>query len=240
MANTITFGNLSDRALSVADAVDAAIIDTTDMKNWINEALIELYQLLVDSYEDYFTALQNLTLVASTAEYVLATDPYRIIAVYFVETSGQRYQLPTVSQTDLHKLPLNANNRDLRWSLFGSATNKVQLKFYPTPTTGGTVEFIYVPEVTLFDGTVGIAITSAFPLGSEEYIINDAAAKIYEKQEMDPSPFLSRKGQAWQRIGNYMDKRRPRQPNGHRPRSNFSPEYRARGRSFDNNMPPEF
>jgi hypothetical protein len=245
MANTTTYGNIYDRALSIADSVEQGpagtdFITSADMLAWINEGLTELYELLTDSDEDYFTATQDLTLVASTAEYNLTTDPYRIIAAFYVETNGQRYPLPTVNLTDLHKLPLSANNRDLRWSLFGSSSNKVQIKFFPTPGSAGTVEFIYVPEVTLFDGTVGTAITSVFPRASEEYIIMDTAAKILEKQELDPSSFLARKGQALQRIAGSISGRRPKQPNGHRPRGNFHLDRRRRGLSHDNNMPPEF
>lgn len=239
MANTTTYGNISDRSLSIADAVEAgpagsAFVTSADMLAWINQSLTELYEELVDADQDLFTATQDLTLVASTAAYSLTTDPYRIISLYYRDTSGQRYELYTVPLTDLHKLPLSVDNRSLRWSMFGA-----DVKFYPTPSASGTVEVTYIPEVTLFSGTVGTAITGTFPRGSEEYIIQDVASKILEKQEQDSSTTVMRKQQALQRIVRNVKKRRPVQPNGTYANGNFSANKRSRA-SLDNNTPPRW
>ena len=239
MANTTTYGNISDRSLSIADAVDSGpagsdFITSADMLAWINQSLTELYEELVDADQDLFTATQDLTLVASTAAYSLTTDPYRIISLHYRDTSGQRYELYTVSLTDLHKLPLSVDNRSLRWSMFGA-----DVKFFPTPSAGGTAEVTYIPEATLFDGTVGTAITGTFPRGSEEYIIQDVAGKILEKQEQDSSTTVMRKQQALQRIVRNAKKRRPLQPNGRPANGNFS-SGRRHSATLDNNIPPRF
>jgi hypothetical protein len=73
------------------------------------------------------------------------------------------------------------------------------IEWLPTPQAARAFLIYYVPaaQFVLSGGEYGIRAGGP---GWEEFIVADVAAKLLEREEGDPSPWLRRKGEALDRI----------------------------------------
>tara|TARA_R110001599_G_scaffold127396_5_gene300784 strand:- start:59 stop:694 length:636 start_codon:yes stop_codon:yes gene_type:complete len=137
--------------------------------DYINSAASEMYDILVNAYEDYFLDTHPITLVPGTEDYALPSDFYKAKRVYY--TTGSR-------RFSIH--PFNLEEVD-------GARNSA--------LSAGTAELWYVPEMSLM--TAGSdTISSIIPpmiKGWPDYIALSAAIRLLIREESDPSALMAEK-----------------------------------------------
>ena len=203
MANptAVTLQYLITTSRQRADMVNSQFVTDAELTSYINASYAELYDLLVQKYgDDYFVA--NVYPFATDGindSYNLPDDFYKLLGVD-LNLSGTSDSFVT-----LQKFMFKDRNRYAvpNFQSFYGVTNLryrvrgTKLWFTPMPAGGQTIRMWYVPKITYLvlpaDVMDGVS-------GWEEYIVVDAAIKMLEKEESDPSVFLLQKQALIQRI----------------------------------------
>lgn len=189
-----------------ADRVNSDFVSMPEWNTYINQAMFELYDLLVTTYEDYFIATPiSFTLNGSSILYPLPngsnTFTNAITGATFTPESlyklvGVDIQANTVNNdyltlrkfnfADRNKFTWQTTNAqiygvtDIQYRVLGS-----NIEFIPTPATGQTIRLWYVPRLTqLLRDT---DTTSTGISGWIEYVIVRAAKYALDKEESDTS-----------------------------------------------------
>lgn len=203
MANptAVTLQYLITTSRQRADMVNSQFVTDAELTGYINASYAELYDLLVQKYgDDYFVANVYSFLTDGTSDsYNLPDDFYKLLGVdlnlsntpdsfitlqKFMFKDRNRYAVPNFQSF--------YGVTNLRYRVRGT-----KLWFTPIPAGGQTIRMWYVPKITYLvlptDVMDGVS-------GWEEYIVIDAAIKMLEKEESDPSVFLLQKQAMIQRI----------------------------------------
>lgn len=184
------------RSKQRADRVNSNFVTLSEWNFFINEAAKELYDILIDVYEDYYVA-SRLTFLTDgiSQQYALpngtnysgAPALYKLYGVdlgldnsnnawvtikKFNFISRNRYVFPQVTSTFLGVF-------NLRYRLVGD-----NIMFIPTPSAGQTVGLWYFPRLNtlLFDTDILDGVS-----GWEQYVIVRAAKYALDKEESDTS-----------------------------------------------------
>lgn len=176
-----------------ADIEESNFITDEEIIGYLNRSYQKLYDILVKTYEDYYIEDTTITLEADTSSYPLPDNFYKCLGVDLHVSSSQKVTLK----------PFNFGERNKFQSGYISPCEfyqyKVQggnIKFIPTPTSGGTVTLWYVP--------VAETLTSASTIdsvnGYDEFVIVDAAIKCLQKEESDTTALQLEKQEAISRI----------------------------------------
>lgn len=211
MPSAVTLGDLKTRVLDLADATNSGFIVDGRLGEYINAELSELYDLLVNSFEDYFVTIdQSITLAAGTESYNLPTDFYKALKVFLL-SGGQRYRLARFNLEELdYQSPLvdspAVSNSDLRYRIMGG-----KIYFHPKPGASGSIDLFYVPEFTNLASDV-TTISFSVPVGWEDFVVYGAAARCMIKEESDPGAYLALKGACRDRIINAAQNRDAGEP----------------------------
>mgnify|MGYP003751714377 CR=1 FL=1 len=184
-----------------SDMQNSGFITIPEWNSYINQSYFELYDLLVDQYEDYFVQTPySFTTDGTTQQYPLPNDFYKLIGVdcglpaqsngYFTVKkfdfiSRNRYVYPNLSSSLLGVF-------NFQYRLVGNT-----IMFIPTPSSGQTVRIWYVPKLTQLlqetDILTGVS-------GWSEYVIVDAAIKALRKEESDVTLLMNQKMALLKRI----------------------------------------
>ena len=177
----VTLTTLRTRVRERADMVGSSFVaDTaTGLDAWINEANQKLHGMLVDALgEEYISSLSTTTTVAAQSDYTLPTGFYKLYGVdlsyHGVMRALSRYERAernAFREINAEALP--------RYSLVGG-----NLRLYPAPTGGLTLNILYAPEATTL--TAG-GDSVNYPNGWERFIVIDAAIQALLKEESDVS-----------------------------------------------------
>ncbi len=194
------------RAQQRADRVNSQFVTTSEWNFFINQAMFELYDLLITTYEDYFVAPEITFNVNGTDMYYplpngtlsfnLASDGSSTVAAPFYKLLGLDFALNTASNAfvTLNKYNLIDRNRfiypntsstiygvfNLQYRLMGN-----QIRFIPTPQANQTIKILYAPRLAqlLQDAdlsTIGYS-------GWLQYVIVRAAKYALDKEESETS-----------------------------------------------------
>lgn len=173
MAELVTVQSIITRALRRADLENSLFIGVDEQLDMANEAYASLYNLLVDSYENYFSTEVTIALSIGVDTYSLPADFYKAIAFDF-DINGRRQTL--FPYTELER---NA-------TLFDAAS-----------IPSGTVYLRYIPRPTLFtDVTQTIDGIS----GWEALLVTDMAIMMLDKEEADTDRLQKRWQRDYERI----------------------------------------
>jgi len=181
-ASDMSLGALRLAAQQRADRVNSNFVGTAEWNSYINQSYFELYDLLVDAYEDYFMTSTQFTTNGTDNYFTLPTDFYKLLGVDLgLQSSNGRVTLKKYDfiERNRYVFPnLNANFLgvfNLRYRLMGN-----RLTFIPTPSAAQNVTVWYIPKlsVLLQDTDVANGIS-----GWTEYVIVDAAIKALQKEE---------------------------------------------------------
>lgn len=175
MANLTTLGDLKTRACDLADMAkpDTGSDEDQRLTDYANAALSDLWDLLVNSYDDYIQTSTNIAIVAGMENYALPHDFYKLIRVFFT-SSGHRYQV--------HRLNLDD---------FGGLRT--------SPIQSGEVEMWYIPQsprFTLDNELIHIAI----PVGWDDFLALSMAVRLVIKEDSDSRALTQEREAARQRI----------------------------------------
>lgn len=201
----LSLGELRTRAQQRADRLNSQFVTTPEWNFFINQAMFELYDLLVTTYEDYFTTAPATFVVnGSTFLYPLpdgvstfqdqAGSDY--VAPPFLKLVGVDLALNTSANgyVTVNKFNFADRNKfvypnsastiygvfNLQYRLVGN-----KLEFIPTPSAGQRIRLWYIPRLNelLSDSdltTIGFS-------GWLQYVIVRAAKYALDKEESDTS-----------------------------------------------------
>jgi len=170
----------------------AGSMDTT-LTYWINCAVAELHDLLVQSFEDYF--VKKTTIALSGAEtYVLPENLLRVLKVLRSD-GGTVTEVRRATFSDFTSL-MSEGSSAVYTPMYRISGSEIYI--LPSDTTGSIILF-YVPQavnLALPDDELHYNV----PDGWAEFVVADVVARALEKEESDPSPALRRKEMARSRI----------------------------------------
>lgn len=192
----ITAQNLMDRARQRVDAVGSTFFtDSSELLPWCSESYKELYDLMVDAYEDYFLTAATVTATASTATTALPTG-FNKLRRMDVAFDGIRVPLKRIELAD-QVLDNTAQTWDrgvdIRYNIEGT-----NIRWNPIPSATTTVNIFYIPLADILTATSTAIATVAEQWA--EYIVVDLAIKMRTKEESDAAPLLQQKLMLKQRI----------------------------------------
>lgn len=160
MPNAVTASDMWDRGLDLADMTGTDFPDTTFRLPYLNEGLSELYELLVQSHEDYMTKESSaISIVSGTESYALPTDFHKLAQV-FLTRNNRRYLMDPFELTDMDG-------------------------YRTSPVSDGTAVLFYIPELTLFTSTSDTVadVLPGCPVGWERLIVLHVAMQLALREE---------------------------------------------------------
>jgi len=118
---TFTEATLRSRARRMADMENSTFVSDTELRDYINSAYAELYDLVIEKYEDYYIESTSDLNLASTDTHSLPGDFYKALGVD-LSVGGSTYSLRNYSfqERNRHKAVLYSaqeQQRDLIWQL---------------------------------------------------------------------------------------------------------------------------
>lgn len=204
----LSLGELRLRAQERADRVASQFVTLPEWNFFINQSMYELYDLLMDVYEDYFEA-PEITFAANGNDYLYPlpdgvltfTDTNNnlnttIVAPPFYRLLGVDLALNNASNAyvTINKYNLIDRNRfvypntastiygvfNLQYRILGN-----NIRFIPTPSGGQQIRLLYAPRLpTLLADT---DLTTIGYSGWLQYVIIRAAKYALDKEESDTS-----------------------------------------------------
>lgn len=196
----ISLASLRLAAQQRADRVNSEFVTKQEWNSYINQSAFELYDLIVNTYEDWYFATPYSFQTDGSASYDLPPLMYRLMGVDlgiaennnawvtvpkydFVERN--RYVYPNVTSTYYGMF-------NLRYRAMGN-----KLNFIPTPSSGQYIRVWYVPRMVEM-----VADTDVLDMvsGWQEYIVVDATIKALQKEESDVSALMVQKQALIKRI----------------------------------------
>lgn len=191
-----TRAELRTRARERADMENTTFISDAELNDYLQQSWFELYDLLVASYEDYFTTSSNST-VTSGSTIALPSDFYKLRGIDY-QLDGSTWV--SIRSYNFAERNLRARNFDRlvagrRNIVYRMLAGSVQL--LPENDALGTYKLWYIPRCATF-ASDSTAVTNV--LDFDEYIVVDAAIKMLVKEESDPSALMMAKEALIKRI----------------------------------------
>ena len=166
MSETVAVQTIYDRALDYADMTGSSYPVQARVLNYMDYAVNDLYDLLVDMYQDYNRATSSVTLVSGTESYSLPSDFYKALGVYFQTGSNKMYSLRQYERKEVDG-------------------------YTRGPLSSGTVVIEYVPRLESSDLPTGAGIggnvTIYSPLAWVDYVAMMTAKRLLMREESDTS-----------------------------------------------------
>lgn len=202
----VSLSTLRTEAKQRADMIDSDFVTDSEWNSYINKGWSELYDILIASYEDYFTeGPVEFTLTSGQFEYTLTDDFYKLRGLDF-KVGGQN------EWTALEPFMFNERNEQsfgLRRRVLGQANVryrivKDKIRLVPEDEAPGDYRIWYFPEAnTLSDDSDEIEVIA----GWEEYVVLYAAILALDKEESDSSKLDKKLSKLKTRIENMAPNR---------------------------------
>lgn len=200
-----TLSSLRTRVRERADMKNSNFVEDSELNQYINSSYQELYDILVTSFEDYYTLPPvSFSIASGSNYYTLPTDFYKLRGVDAKLDSDNYYTMQPFDFANRNKfnqslLVLNSANYYKQYRIVGG-----RLYITPEDNASGDYRIWYVPRATTLtsDSSTLDGIN-----GWEEYIVVDAARKCLDKEESDTSALAQEKEMLRQRIINASAKR---------------------------------
>jgi len=195
--------DLRARVRRMADMENSTFVTDVELRDYLNMAMAELHDILVEKYEDYY--IKSVTLdLSSGDELNLPDDFYKVLGVDLA-SGGMTYTLRNYSFNER-----NMYKSDPVYGLNPMAATRyhvqgTKIKFVPE-NASGTPTLYYVPTPVQFKETGPDQVESIIP-GYEEYIVIAAAIQCLMKEESDVRVHMARKAEVKARIESAAGKR---------------------------------
>jgi len=178
-----TLADIRNRARRRSDMVDSQFISDTELLDFINASYAELYDLLIQTYEDYFVTSTTFTLTNTDSGIkALPADFYKLKGVDYSLGGNYTTLYPFDWNTrNLRQRAVNklyAGDYDLSYKLLGS-----NIRFEPSDNASGDYQLWYIPAYTALASDTDAIDTVITRNNWEEYIVIDAAIKMLAKEE---------------------------------------------------------
>jgi hypothetical protein len=232
-SSELSLGELRLRAQQRADRVNSQFVTLTEWNYFINQAMLELYDLLITVYEDYFAA-PEISFASNGTDYLYPLPDGKItftntdnqantpiVAAPFYKLLGMDLGINTAANAfvTMNKYNLIDRNKfiypnsastiygvfNLQYRIMGN-----RIRFIPTPSAGQLIRLLYAPRLPqlLKDNdltTIGFS-------GWLQYVIVRAAKYALDKEESDTSKLDAELIFLKQRIEETADNRDAGQP----------------------------
>jgi hypothetical protein len=174
----IAVSDLRPRAQARADKENDSHVSTAQWLAFINEAYLELWDLVVAAYGDHAITSADFTVAAGASTYTLPADFYKL--------RGLDLDPGTTNVTEVRRFAWgNRNQLDtLSYRIVGGL-----LRLEPAASAPGNYRIWYVPGAT--DLTGDASTISAYVEKWSEYIVVSAALKAKDKEESDVSVLMA-------------------------------------------------
>lgn len=185
MARSRTLGDMRSDVRLRADLVGNQFVTDSELNEYLNQSIAELYDRLVGSRGQEYYATEQVITTTGVEGYALPADHYETLYVE-LDDGGTRFRLGSYSFHQRAALIGSSASNPGRPAAFRIIAGNLTL--LPAPTAGYTIRHWYVPacqrlasDAATFDGIDGW----------EEYAIWRAVAYVQQKEQLDPSFALS-------------------------------------------------
>lgn len=203
----VSLATLRTRSRQRADMENSRFISESELTTYINASYFELYDLLVATYEDYYTIPYAFTVASDSAP--LPTDFYKLRGVDKQIDDNDTWQ--TITKFNFQQR--NINDQLVR-KLFPQPVVQYRitgntLYFIPLQNAAGPYRLWYIPMATpmVADSDVIQGVN-----GWEEYVVIDAAIKMLGKEESSTTDLVREKNAMRKRIQDMAPDRDTGQP----------------------------
>lgn len=195
---SITLGKVKQRGIARADLQGGKFISDDELTEYANAALAELFDVLVQSFEDHIDPkVYEVTTAAGTESYSLPSDLYKIRKVRIMNAAGYpRAWLTKGSIDDIGRDPASQglSNATMRYFPLGTS-----IYLSPIPAGGDVLEVWYIPRYEYLSDD-SAAIHYAVPVGWTEYVVLGIAMRCRAKEQTDASDLVRDIAQQLERI----------------------------------------
>lgn len=201
LTGEMTLGEMRERAQMRADMQNSQFISTVEWNYYLNQSALELYDLLITCYEDYYVADRLLITTDGSEAYDLPNGQNYNGADALYKLYGVDLGLDSSMNAfvTLKKFDFISRNRyvypQLTTNLLGLYTLQYRLvggkiRFIPIPSGAQMIGLWYFPRLqTLLQDTDVLDGIS----GWNEYVIVDAARKARQKEESSTEELMNEK-----------------------------------------------
>lgn len=184
----VTVAQLKTRALERADLVGSSFIGTGELDRYFQASWVELYDLLVSKFQDYFVDDPvDFTLATGSSTWSFPATYYKLMAVDRDEGGGRFREVKRANFNERHD-----QTARVKYRLMGS-----KVYFWPEEKAPGSYQAWLIPMApVLGDG-------DPLPAAAEpwaEFIVVDVARKCLDKEEQDVSGLVGELAALRQRI----------------------------------------
>lgn len=197
MATTLL--NLQTRARERADMVNSQFISDAELNTYINMGMLELYDMLVQANEDYFTTSTNLTISAGSNTAALPATFYKLRGLDF-SLNGSYVNVPLFNFQDRNR----ASSRNIWSNLLGDGRRyrvfADNIMIQDIDNAAGSYRAWYIPSLSYLVNTSDTLPASLSKFGWDEYIVLFAAERMLSKEESDTAEVRAQRGELANRI----------------------------------------
>jgi hypothetical protein len=192
-----TLLNMRERVRARADMKNSSFVEDDELTQYINSSYQELYDLLVASFEDYYTATPLSINITSGNSFDLPVDFYKLRGVDGKLDNNNFFTLQpfNFAERNVNRQGLGIINSNIWYTQYRIVGNKILIT--PEDNATGNYRLWYIPRcpilVSDIDTLDGIN-------GWEEYVVVDAARKCLAKEESDTSGLVQDKEMLRKRI----------------------------------------
>lgn len=219
MGGEMSLSEIDIRSRQRADRLNSKFVGTAENISNINQSLYELYDLLIDVYEDYYKAPDAL-FYSSGGNQQAYPMPNGILT--FKDNSGNDFVAAPIYKLLGLDMGLNVSNNgwvtvskynyiDRNRFFYPNTASTIygvfncqyrwlgdKIEFIPVPSGNQPFRILYIPRLPALLQPSDLTTSSVS--GWIEYVITDVAIKILQKEESDVSQLVMQKEALRQRI----------------------------------------
>ena len=186
--NEVTLAQLITRSRRRADQENSEFCTDAEVVDYINEAIAELHEMMVNEYEIYYLSSHSYTLPADNPK-ELPTSFWKALGCDFASGGvTRRIRRYMFQERNAYESPMLKQGYMANVFFIIEGNN---IRFIPESPPGGTVTLWYIPEPQKFAGDETgdaarlFSVDRALANGFERFIVLDAAIKMLQKEESD-------------------------------------------------------
>jgi hypothetical protein len=219
MGGEMSLAELEVQCRNRADRLNSNFVTTPELHSYINQSQYELYDILIDAYEDYYKApsaiffsvggnqqiypMPNGILTFKNSQYQDFVPPpiYKLLGIDMgLNTSNNGWvTVDKYNFIDRNRF-FYPNTASTIYGVFNVQYRWMgdKLELIPVPSAGQPFRIQYIPRLPVLLQPNDLTSTSIS--GWLEYVITDVAIKILQKEESDVSVLMAQKLALKQRI----------------------------------------
>lgn len=189
-ADIWTLNDLEKKVRDDLELHSEVLITPNEMNRFINDAIDDAEETIVDSFSDFFLTFEDIPVSAGDDNLTIPTDIYemRIRGIYFDENQFNQENSVTAQWYKVKKLPIEEvsevfNNDDYHYRIINNRLAGLNIKIFPNirDTTPAEFRIYYIRRAARLEAGTDVLETGLRP----QYIISHVKSAIYFK-EGDP------------------------------------------------------